>query len=736
MRLPRAGGGWPAIFYTLKQARGAGGLLRMWRSLRSRNACKTCALGMGGQRGGMVNESGHFPEVCKKSIQAMAADMRGAIREGFFDEFPLDRLASFSPRELEASGRITTPLYAGPHDRTYRTISWNEALDRAAAAMRSAPPDETFFYASGRSSNEAGFLLQLVARLYGTNNVNNCSFFCHNASGVGLKQAIGSSAGTIDLHDLAASDLVVLVGANPASNHPRLMRTLMDVKRRGGIVIVVNPMREIGLVSFRVPSDVRSMLFGSSIADDYVQPHIGGDIAFFSGVAKSLLARGAIDASFVAAHTHGFDAWRATIDAMPWTQIVSDSGVDEAMMHRVAERLAQSKATVFTWTMGITHHEHGVANVHAMTNIALVRGMLGRPGAGLLPLRGHSNIQGIGSVGVVPVPSTQFLEALESRYGVQLPRVAGLDTLASIDRAGAGGVRFALHLGGNLYGSAPDAARAGRALRAIDMTVFLSTALNTGHVHGRGKESIILPVRARDEEVQATTQESMFSFIRVSDGGPARFEGPRSEVETIASIARRVPIQTGPFDFASLESHASLREAIALAVPDLAQLAGMEGAKREFQVPGRILRAPIFNTPDTRARFHEAPLPQLAAPDAARGALRLMTIRSEGQFNTVVYEDADSYRGQERRDVILMHIDDIRALGLKEDDRVRIESECGAMDGILVRPFDIRAGNAAMYYPEANALVPARADPRSRTPSFKSVAIRVRRSASLPVLRT
>jgi anaerobic selenocysteine-containing dehydrogenase len=323
------------------------------------------------------------------------------------------------------------------------------------------------------------------------------------------------------------------------------------------------------------------------------------------------------------------------------------------------------------------------------------------------------------------------LAALEERLGVMLPQTPGLDTLACVQRAAAGGVRFAMHLGGNLYGSCPDAAWATKALGTIDLTVFLSTTLNTGHMRGRGRESIILPVLARDEEQQPTTQESMFSYVRLSDGGARRFEGPRSEVEVIAAIARRVLVDRAPFDFAVMERHASIREAIAAAVPDLAQLAGIDRTKKEFVIPGRIFHAPKFPTVSGRARFHATPLP---APPADEG-LRLMTIRSEGQFNTVVYEDEDIYRGQERRDVIMMNAADLRRLGLKENGRVRVESATGAMDGLLARALNIREGNAAMYYPEANALVPAVNDPQSKTPPFKNIAATVRPSRSLNVLR-
>ncbi len=247
MRKPKSGGGFPAVAYTLKKAHGAGGVLRMYRALRSRNACKTCALGMGGQRGGMVNEAGRFPEVCKKSVQAMAADMQGRIRPDFFDEFGFDKLSRFSPRELEHSGRLVEPLYAAPGESTYRVISWEEALEKTAAALKATVPDRSFFYFSGRSSNEAGFLLQLFARLYGTNNVNNCSFFCHQASGVGLASVTGSGTATVSLEDADEADLIFVIGGNPASNHPRLMRTLLDLKRRRGKVVVIQPSQGSGI---------------------------------------------------------------------------------------------------------------------------------------------------------------------------------------------------------------------------------------------------------------------------------------------------------------------------------------------------------------------------------------------------------------------------------------------------------------------------------------------------------
>ncbi len=323
MRKTKLGGSWPAVWYTWRKAREAGGVLKLWRAMRTKNACKTCALGMGGQRGGMVNEIGHFPEVCKKSLQAMVADMQGAIRGDFWQRYTPPELQQLSPRELEACGRLVEPvLYHSRDTGRYTPISWDDALARITRKLLATSPDETFWYFSGRSSNEAGFLLQLFARLYGTNNVNNCSYYCHQASGVGLSSVTGSGTATIELEDLDQADLIFVIGGNPASNHPRLMRTLMGVRRRGGSVIVVNPIVETGLVRFGVPSDWRSLLFGSSIASQYVQPHIGGDLAMLTGVAKRIVEMNAQDERFLLDHCLGWAELRARLASVTWDEIV------------------------------------------------------------------------------------------------------------------------------------------------------------------------------------------------------------------------------------------------------------------------------------------------------------------------------------------------------------------------------------------------------------------------------
>jgi molybdopterin-dependent oxidoreductase alpha subunit len=723
MPKPRAGGGWPAIFYTLKKAREAGGFWRLWRAMRSKNVCKTCALGMGGQRGGMVNELGHFPEVCKKSLQAMVADMQGAITPEFWHKYGAAELQQLSPRELESCGRLTQPVLYTPELRRYQPISWEAAIDRIAAKLAAVDPDETFWYFSGRSSNEAGFLLQLFARLYGTNNVNNCSFYCHQASGVGLTTVTGSGTATITLDDLDGADCVFVIGGNPASNHPRLMRTLMQVRRRGGEVIVINPIVETGLVRFNVPSDVRSLLFGTEIASLYVQPHIGGDLALLTGVAKRIVERNAHHESFLNSACNGWPELKARLDAASWDEIIAKCGVAREQIDEIAARYARSKNAVFSWTMGITHHAHGVENVQAIANLALLRGMLGRPGAGLLPIRGHSNVQGIGSVGVTPRLKDAVFDRLQNHFDVQLPTTPGRDTMACMEGAHDGELKVGLCLGGNLYGSNPDARYAAAALGRLDMLVYLSTTLNTGHAWGLARETIILPVLARDEEPQATTQESMFNFVRLSDGGPARHAGPRSEVDVIATLAGAVGT-AGPVNWESMRDTRRIRESIAAIVPGFEQLATIDDTKQEFHIAGRVFHEPRFPTANGHANLHAHELPPLYG--AAEGELRLMTIRSEGQFNTVVYEDYDLYRGVERRDVILLHPDDIRRLHVDLGMTVAVHGPAGTLRNVRIHPFEeIRPGNAAMYYPEANVLVSRHLDPSSKTPAFKCVIVRL-----------
>lgn len=723
VKLPRSAGGWGAIRYSLKMALRAGGLWPMLKALASRNNCKSCALGMGGQAGGMRDEKGHFPAVCNKSFLAQASDMQGALPEDFFNRFDIPTLSQWSPRKLELSGRLTQPVFCETPGLNYHPISWSEAFERVADKLKSTSAARSFFYASGRSSNEAGFLLQLFARMYGTNNVNNCSYYCHQASGVGLTQSLGTGTATVELEDLDHADLVFLVGANPASNHPRFMRILMDVRRRGGQVIVINPARERGLENFSVPSDMRSLLFGSEIASLYLQPHIGGDIALFKAIAKALLSikdPRSLDREFINNHTQNFAEIEEDIKAESWETLESASGISREEVEQTARIYSNSKNTVFAWAMGITHHAFGVNNVQAIVNLALMRGMVGKKHAGLLPLRGHSNVQGVGSMGVTPELKQAVLRNLETKYPVTLPTEAGLDTLACIEAANNREIDFACHLGGNLYGSNPDSQFAETALAKIGFTLFLNTTLNQGHFHGRGRTSIILPVLARDEEPEPTTQESMFSYIRLSDGGLERYAGPRSEVKIIAEIARRV-LGDSPLPWKSLSETGNIRELIGTIIPGFELLKDIDQSRKEFHIAGRILHTPQFPLPDGKACFKVCPIP--AVRGNKENSFILMTVRSEGQFNTVVYDLDDRYRGVSSRNVVLMNEEDIKKIGLNEGDSVTVKNDTGVMTGQKLLAYPIKPGNIMMYYPESNILVPRQFDPQSKTPSFKSIEV-------------
>ena len=722
MKKVHSGGGWSAIAYSYRKARESGGVLKFWRALRTKNTCKTCALGMGGQKGGMVNELGHFPEICKKGMQAMAADMQDGIPRNFWSDNTVSELRKLSPRELDSMGRLVEPLLYERNTDKYKRIEWKKAFDLISEKLVKSEADQSFWYFSGRSSNEAGFLLQLFARLYGTNNVNNCSYYCHQASGVALSSVIGSGSATIVLEDLEQADLVFVIGANPASNHPRLMSSLAQIRRKGGKVIVVNPIRETGLVRFKIPSRVRSLLFGSEIASLYIQPNIGGDLAFLSGVSKRIVELGGHDVQFLKNHCSGSDELLSHLESLSWNEIVEQSGVSAEDIDAVANEYMKAKQVVFSWAMGITHHRRGTENVQAIANLALLRGMIGKEGCGLMPIRGHSNVQGVGSVGVTPQLKQAIFDRLEKDYELTLPRIAGLDTMACIEGAAAGDLRIGFCLGGNLFGSNPDASFASRSLSNLDLLVYVSTKLNTGHAWGLAKQTIILPTLVRDEEPEPTTQESMFNYVRMSDGGPARHLGPRSEIDIIATLAERVLGNSTPINWTEMRRTRNIRDVIGRVVPGFEAMTSIDDSKEEFQIGGRTFHTPSFNTEDGRATLHTHSL--VSNPGLAKNELRLMTIRSEGQFNTVVYEDYDLYRGVDRRDVILIHPADLRDLGIHDGDRIAVRGPAGTMKNIRATAFkSIKPTNAAMYFPESNQILDRGVDASSRTPAFKGAHI-------------
>lgn len=716
------GGGPKKLLYTLKTASGMG-LLNSAKALNAKNACKACGLGMGGQRGGMINELDEFPSVCNKSVQAQSTDIQKPIPAEVFAH-DLAAFQALSAYELEHLGRLGMPVFKAAGEDHYRDVEWDWALERAAAGLAKVEPGRSFFYSSGRSSNEAGFLLQLMARLYGTNNISNCSYYCHQATGEALGNTVGTGTATVELDDIAHSDLFFLIGANPASNHPRLLHKLIGLRRRGGTVVVINPLREAGLVQFAAPKMISSMIKGGDeVASIYLQPKTGSDIALFTAIAKAVLEKGGSAQDFIQQYCSGFDEFVTHVQDQSWSSLLDDCGIAKADVERVADIYIQSKHAIFAWGMGMTHHQHGVDNIEWISNLALLRGMVGRPYAGLLPLRGHSNVQGIGTIGVKPVLPAEVFDRIESSYQVALPKEKGMHTLASLEAAYNGDIDAALMLGGNLYEASPDSQWAAKALDNIGLKIFLTTTLNRGHVVGVEQgESLIFPVCARDEEPEPTTQESMFNYVRLSDGGIERIASVRSEVAILADIAAKLlPNSTIPFN--EFKRHQKVREAIAKLVPGMEDLADIDVAKQEFFVRGRLKHSPEFKTPDGKAHF-VLPHTIAATPESAR-PFTMMTIRSEGQFNSIIYEENDSYRGVDKRWTVLLNQQDALELGVLEGETVDICSDYGEMKNVAVKLFNLPKGCVAAYYPEANILSSRLTDPRSHTPQFKSIAVSV-----------
>ena len=722
---PIVGGGPKKVLYTLSTVKRIG-LLNSAKALKSNNACKACGLGMGGQQGGMTNEAGEFPSVCNKSIQAQSSDIQAPIPHEIF-KHSMDEFRQLSAQEIESLGRLNTPLFKAKGQRHFTPIKWDAALTIAAERFRQSSPDKSFFYSSGRSSNEAGFILQLLARLYGTNNVNNCSYYCHQATGVGLANTIGTGTATVELDDLNGCDCIFVIGANPSSNHPRFIHQLKKCRDRGGVVIIINPAKEPGLVKFAVPKSPSSMIKGGDwIASEDLQPNIGSDQALINGIAKALLASESIAYNFIDEHTNGFDEYQNSLKALSWEQITKATGIDQQQIENIAKLYGESKHAVFAWGMGITHHQHGVENVEAISNLALLRAMVGKVHAGLLPLRGHSNVQGIGTIGVKPVLAATVFDAIEKQLKVKLPKNEGKDTLACLEAAFDKQINNALIMGGNLRQATPNSEWAKQAMDAIDFKLFLTTTLNKGHVEANdNSESLILPVTARDEEWQTTTQESMFNYVRLSDGGIHRLDNIKPESHILCELGQRL-VSQDIIDFSQFKNHDTTREAIASIVPGMEALKDIGIAKKEFHINNRLLHTPKFNTPDNKARF--VAHTKIPTPSNTQYPFKLMSIRSEGQFNSIIYEQKDSYRGTQERWSVLLNSQDILELGINPGDYVDLTSQHGKMERVKTYTFNLPKGNVMAYYPEANVLIGLERDPRSQTPAFKHVAIDIRPS--------
>jgi len=736
-----SGGGWPLIEGWARATLSPTGL-RLWQTLNHKSACLSCAWGTGGQNGGFRDELGEPLQRCLKSVEAIGAELQAAVPAEVFAGRSLAELQQLSSAECDQLGRLDRPLIRRAGSDHYEPISWKEVHDLSAAAFARPAPERVASYSSGRSSNEAAYLLQLLLRALGSNNLADCSDLCHAPSSIGLSRVFGSGTSMVNLESLQHADGVVLVGSNAPANHPRLMNELIRLRERGGTVIVINPVLEAGLLKFGSPAfPIRSMLGGGSeIASLFLQPIPGSDTAVFLGLQKALLERGAIALDFVKAHADGWQALIEQIETTSWEAITGCCGLSREELAHTAARLAACKAVVFAWAMGITHHANGTANVQAIANTAVLTGNVARPGAGTMPIRGHSNVQGFGSMGVTVNLREPMRLALEQLLGRPLSPTRGYNTRALIEAAAAGAVDSLLCLGGNLYGANPDSRQAQAALGSIDTIIYLATKPNTGHFHGlAARQTLLLPVFNRFETPHRTTVESGNNWVRLNEPGSTHLASGQliSEVEFLAELAHRLH-GTEPIDWRRLQDPVYVRELIARTVPGYAAIAEIDASKKEFEVAGRVFQGPRFATATGRAQLAVTPLPELGLPDAdhfgglAAGeqglVLNLITARSYGQHNTVVYKQGDSYRGMPHRQTILVNPEDLAACGLRAHHRVTVQGEAGQLDGIELIPGSVRRGAALMFYPEANVLMRAVSDPESGTPAFKRVPVLVRGS--------
>ena len=751
--------GVPAVLHALQIANEQMGVARSVQTLLRVNQkdgfdCPGCAWPEEDRR--------HVAEFCENGAKAVAeeATLRRVGPE-FFAQHSLDDLRAHDDWWLGQQGRLTHPMMLEDGASHYRPISWDEALGVIADELRALDdPDEAVFYTSGRTSNEAAFLYQLLVRGLGTNNLPDCSNMCHESSGSALNETIGIGKGTVSIDDIHDADLLIVAGQNPGTNHPRMLSALEKAKQRGATIVAVNPLPEAGLMRFENPQTVRGVAFGGTkLADEFVQIRLGGDQALFQAIGKHLLeadpttgsgtGSAVLDHEFIAEHTSGFDAYRQALTDASWREFVAATGLPEKTLRRVGELVRQSKATIVCWAMGLTQHKHSVPTLREIVNVLLLQGNIGRRGAGVCPVRGHSNVQGDRTVGIYEKPSAAFLDALDAEFAFAAPREHGFDTVQAIRAMRDGRVRFFMGMGGNFVSATPDTRVVEEAMGRVGLTVQVSTKLNRSHVV-TGRRAIILPTLGRTDrdkrggrEQKVTVEDSM-GAVHASRG---RLEPPSDDLlSEVAIVARLCALLFGAdrakniphADWAALETdYALIRAHIERVVPGFDDYEERIDKGRTLHLPNGPRDARRFATPDGRARFTVNPLQY---PRIPRGRLLLQTIRSHDQYNTTIYGKDDRYRGiHGGRRVVLVNPKDIVALGFAEDEIVDLVSEWRRPDGTFeerraeefrVVAYRTPRGNAAAYYPETNVLVPldSVAD-ISGTPTSKSVIVRLERRA-------
>ncbi|MFD5013418.1 FdhF/YdeP family oxidoreductase [Streptomyces chartreusis] len=691
-------------------------------------------------------EHRHRAEFCENGAKAVAEEATvRRVTADFFAEHTLEDLLPRSDHWLGQQGRLTRPMYRPAGSDRYRPISWGDAFDVVARELRALEhPDQAAFYTSGRASNEAAFLYQLFVRGFGTNNLPDCSNMCHESSGSALTETIGIGKGSVTLEDLHEADLILVVGQNPGTNHPRMLSALETAKRRGARVVAVNPLPEAGLLRFKNPQRPSGILGGGTrLADQFLQIRLGGDQALFQAFNRLLLeaedeAPGTcLDNAFIERHTHGFEEFAEHARKASWDDILAATGLPDEEIREAFRRVRDADKIVVCWAMGLTQHQHSVPTIRDVVNFLLLRGNIGRPGAGLCPVRGHSNVQGDRTMGIYEKPDGAFLDALGTEFAFTPPRRHGHDAVDSIRAMRDGDVRVFVALGGNFVAAAPDTDLTEQALRRCRLTVQISTKLNRSHVIA-GEQALILPCLGRTEAdlrpggPQLVTVEDSMGMVHLSRGrlAPAS-EELLSEVAIICRMARATLGESGPqVPWEEFESdYDRIRDRIERVIPGFEDFNARVRQPGGFALPHPPRDERRFTTATGLANFTAN---ALEYPEVPPGRLLLQTLRSHDQYNTTIYGLDDRYRGiQQGRRVLFLHPEDLRERGLAEGDMVDIVSEFG--DGVERRAPAFRTvaystprGCCAAYFPETNVLVPLDSTAAvSNTPTSKSVVVRL-----------
>ncbi len=680
----------------------------------------------------------HPAEFCENGAKAVAEEAtRDRADPEFFAAHSIADLDAHSEHWLGQQGRITHPMVKRPGATHYEAINWDDAFELIGSQLRSlGSPDEAIFYTSGRASNEAAFAYQLFVRAFGTNNLPDCSNMCHESTSIALQESIGIGKASVSIEDVYQAKLIIIAGQNPGTNHPRMLSALEIAKKNGAKIVSINPLREAGLVRFKNPQNPRGVVGpGTELSDLHLPIKLNGDLALFQAIGSLLVQWDALDHDFIARYTTGFDHWKAHVGAVDWGVVTATTGLSRAQITELAQLLRDSDATVFCWAMGLTQHRNAVATIKEVCNLAFAQGNIGKPGAGLFPVRGHSNVQGDRTMGIWERAPDHFLDALQKEFGFDPPRPHGLDTVDSIRALRDGKAHFFLGLGGNFVQAVSDTDVAVEAMRKASMTVHISTKINRSHVV-YGETALILPTRGRSEkDIQAAGPQ----WISVEDStcsvhsskGPLEPASPhlKSEVEIITRIAQATIGDRHGIAWQDMrENYSVIRKHISRVVP------GCESYEVNVHRPGGFVMphpprdSRTFDTKSGRAEFVVSPIDVLQVPD---GHLILQTLRSHDQFNTTIYGLSDRYRGIEGgRRVIFLHHDDISHLGFKDGDFVDIttrwddDDRIRRADSFRIVEYDTPRGSAAAYYPETNPLVPLDSTAiGSNCPTSKSVIV-------------